>query len=162
MATNDQAHGPDDAGEASPRQHWLAVLALAPRAALAELAAFTDDAGLLALRAPEYGLVMLRGRIAVHGDRFNLGEATITRCVLRCAEAPATVGVGYVLGRDAPRARWVAALDALLQQPQHHAALMREVIEPLHAATQAQHAAEHARSQTSRVRFETLAAALEP
>src|SRR5262249_2103884 len=114
------------------RQVWLAALAHAPAAALATFAKVhshivTDD-----LRPPATGLVMLRSRIGGSGDRFNLGEATVTRCVLRCAGDPeATVGVGYVLGRDPEHCRAMALFDALLQQPAHHDAVWREVIGPL-------------------------------
>ena len=46
---------------------------------------------------------MLRGRIGNKGDRFNVGEVTMTRCVVRHRdddEGAVSVGVGYVLGRD--------------------------------------------------------------
>lgn len=82
----------------------------------------------------------------------------MTRCVLRhrTAAGAATAGLGYVLGRDAQRAEWVARIDALLQQPEHHAALMRGVIEPLRVASQAVRDAEQSRSAASRVRFYTM------
>lgn len=147
--------------EPSARQRWLAVLARAPREALQRLA----EPALAAheyrwLRAPETGLVMLRARIGAHGDRFNLAEAPVTRCVARCAAADggATAGIGYVLGRDTERAAWVARLDALLQQPAHHDTLIAQVIEPLAAARAAADAEDAARLAPSRVRFDTLAA----
>ena len=34
----------------------------------------------VALRAPETGLVMVRGRIGGTGAPFNVGEMTVTRC----------------------------------------------------------------------------------
>lgn len=141
------------------RQHWLAVLAQAPRVALQAhgervLADYVFDP----LRAPEAGLVMLRARASNSGARFNLAEATVTRCALRYrpADGVATVGVGYVLGRDEPRARWVAALDALLQQAAQQALLMTEVIAPLQAERERQLAQEQARVAPSRVQFFTL------
>lgn len=142
------------------RQAWLAVLAHAPRALLAEraapeLAAHAWDW----LREPETGLALVRARIANRGDRFNLGEATLTRCIARVVvKGHASAGVGHVLGRDDERARWVAQLDALLQQPTLHERLMREVIEPLRAARAAAHADEQARHAASRVAFYTLQA----
>lgn len=140
------------------RRDWLAVLSRAPRALLERHAASIVDAHFEWLREPEFGLAMLRGRIGNTGDRFNLGEATMTRCVLRhrTAAGAATAGLGYVLGRDAQRAEWVARIDALLQQPEHHAALMRGVIEPLRVASQAVRDAEQSRSAASRVRFYTM------
>lgn len=140
------------------RRDWLAVLARAPRERLAALADACPDRCFELLRSAETGLVMLRGRIANRGDRFNLGEATLTRCVVRClgANGQARVGVGYVLGRDADRARWIAQFDALLQCAEQHRDLMRDVIEPLREATARQHAVEQAQTAASRVRFEAL------
>lgn len=140
------------------RREWLAVLAHAPRDALARHAGAIDAARFETLRAPETGLAMLRGRIGNHGDRFNLGEATMTRCVVRHrgAAGEARAGVGYVLGRDHERATWIARLDALLQQGEHHAELMREVIAPLRALIAERHAHEAAQTAASRVRFFTL------
>ena len=141
------------------RRDWLAVLSHAPRDALERHAQATSGEHFEWLRQPEFGLAMLRGRIANTGDRFNLGEATMTRCVVRHSGTlgKAAAGLGYVLGRDAQRAEWVARLDALLQQPEQHAALMRDVIEPLRVATKAVRAQELSRTAASRVRFFTLA-----
>ena len=141
------------------RRRWLAVLAHAPRERLQAHAQALSGQQFEWLRRPETGLVMLRARIANQGDRFNLGEATLTRCVLRHRSPLGTVaaGVGYVLGRDAERAEWVARLDAMLQQPEHHEALLREVIAPLHEDTEARRRVQAARTATTRVQFVTLA-----
>lgn len=142
----------------APRQAWLAVLALAPRAALARKASAAVVAHRFEwLREPETGLAMMRARIANRGDRFNLGEATLTRCIARVTiGGHTTAGVGHVLGRDDERARWMAQLDALLQQPTLHDALRRDVIVPLKAARDEVLAAERARHAASRVSFYTL------
>lgn len=142
----------------SCRQAWLAVLALAPRDALARHAtARVAEHRFEWLREPETGLTMMRARIANRGDRFNLGEATLTRCIARVTiGGHTTAGVGHVLGRDDERARWVAQLDALLQQPTLHDALQHEVIVPLKAAREQVLAAERARHAASRVSFYTL------
>jgi alpha-D-ribose 1-methylphosphonate 5-triphosphate synthase subunit PhnG len=141
------------------RQHWLAVLAQAPRELLERHAAAISDAAFARLRAPEIGLTMVRARIGNQGDRFNLGDATVTRCVVRHRgiDGRLAAGVGYVLGRDEARAEWIARLDAMLQQPEHHGALMHDVIVPLAAETARRHAAAAALTASSRVDFETLA-----
>ena len=54
------------------------------------------------LRRPETGLAMVRARAGGGGAKFNLGEASITRCTLRTADAK--TGVAYILGRDRRRA----------------------------------------------------------
>ena len=154
---------PSDPVDGTPardaRQRWLAVLAHAPRPLLERFASAISDDAFLRLRAPEVGMTMLRARIGNDGDRFNLGDATVTRCVVRHrgVDGRLAAGVGYVLGRDEARAEWVARLDAMLQQPEHHEALMRDVIAPLAAAIAAQRAGEAARTASSRVAFETLA-----
>lgn len=139
------------------RQRWLATLAAAPESELLGYAATWDHWPTVALREPETGLVMLRGRQGGTGDRFNLGEATVTRCVLRCAGQPqATVGVGYVLGRSLRKAWAVALFDGLLQQDAHRQRLLLDLISPL-AQDQARRQADAAASTAAtRVRFTTL------
>jgi len=139
------------------RQVWLATLAHAPAGALASCAAAYAHIAIDDLRPPETGLVMLRARMGGAGDRFNLAEATVTRCVVRCpGDLEPTVGVGYVLGRDAHRCRAIALFDALLQQPAHHAVVWRDVIGTLAAQIERRRARATAATARSRVRFSTL------
>ncbi len=67
----------------APRRAWIRLLSRAPlemlEAALAALAGPHPQW----LRRPETGLVMVQGRIGGSGAHFNLGEVTVTRCVLR-------------------------------------------------------------------------------
>jgi alpha-D-ribose 1-methylphosphonate 5-triphosphate synthase subunit PhnG len=74
------------------------------------------------LRRPETGLMMVQGRAGGTGERFNLGEITVTRCTLRLGDAAGNtpVGVAYVLGRSHRHAQLAATADALLQDPQRH------------------------------------------
>lgn len=146
-------------GDRASRADWLAVLAGADAGDLARVAGpVLADYRFEPLRAPETGLVMVRARIGNTGDRFHVGEATVTRCAVRWqpANAAATAGVGYVLGRDAERALCVAQVDALLQHPPLHEALVSGVVEPLRAATAARHRAQREAAETSRVRFFTV------
>lgn len=68
------------------------------------------------LRRPETGLMMIEGRTGGTGERFNVGEITVTRCALRLTEAGAhaPVGIAYILGRSHQRAYLAALADALL------------------------------------------------
>ncbi|MDC8772640.1 phosphonate C-P lyase system protein PhnG [Roseateles albus] len=149
---------------ASERQQWLSVLAHAPRESLQQLLCpLMTGLQFEPLRAPEVGLTMLRARAGNSGERFNLGEATLTRCVLRFElEDRLSVGVGYVLGRDVERASWVAQADALLQQPAWVERLQAEVIAPLRALTQARRAQQASQTAASRVQFYTLQAETAP
>jgi alpha-D-ribose 1-methylphosphonate 5-triphosphate synthase subunit PhnG len=96
------------------RQHWMAVLA---RATQGEIDALLQQTGPLPthelLKAPETGTVMVEGRAGGAGRRFNLGEATVTRCVVRLEGG--AMGFSYALGRDSRKARLAAITDALLQ-----------------------------------------------
>src|SRR5580692_2492284 len=78
------------------------------------------------LRAPENGLVMIRGRIGGDGAQFNLGEATVSRAVVRLPSGE--MGFGYVLGRDRAKARLIALCDALTQTKAYAAALEGKVV----------------------------------
>jgi alpha-D-ribose 1-methylphosphonate 5-triphosphate synthase subunit PhnG len=111
------------------------------------------------LRPPEIGLAMVRGRIGGSGDPFNLGEATVTRATLRLRvsdDAGAAVGVACHLGRDRRRAELAALADALLQLPEHHAALHRQLIEPLAAQQAACRAERRQDAAATRVEFFTM------
>jgi len=146
-------------GPAARRATWLRVLAQAPASALAARAApVCADHRFEWLRRPEQGLVMLRARIGHTGDRFNLGEATVTRCTVRhtAADGRAYAGVGHVLGRDADHAGDVARLDALLQVPAMHTLLWTSVVLPLEDLLSARRQQAQARTAESRVHFYTL------
>jgi alpha-D-ribose 1-methylphosphonate 5-triphosphate synthase subunit PhnG len=66
------------------------------------------------------------------------------------------LGVSYALGRDKRRAELAALFDALLQDPQHHDDLQRDLIAPL-ALGQAQARAQKQRDvAASKVEFFTF------
>ncbi len=133
------------------RRGWLAVLARSACDKLERALAGAPAHELV--RAPECGMVMLRGRIGGTGDAFNLGEATVTRCAVRVG---AHLGVGYVLGRDRRHAELVALADALLQDDARRPTLMRSVVEPF-AREQAQVRETRSREvAASRVEFFTM------
>ncbi len=149
-----------DAPSATPadnqiRRRWMAVLA---RAAGVDLAAHwrTHGAGLEYdfLRKPECGLVMVRGRAGGNGQRFNLGEMTVTRCSVRLADG--TIGHSYVAGRDRHRAEFAAAFDALLQNPLRHDAIASQVIAPLARKHQNARSERSRKAAATKVEFFTL------
>ncbi len=148
-----QPPAPDRAG-------WMAVLARTPlpllESALAPHLCFAPRW----LRAPETGLMMVQGRVGGTGERFNVGEVTVTRCALRLAEVPreeAAVGVAYVLGRSRRHAQLAAVADALLQDPVHHDRLDAQLLAPARAHLARERAERHARAQASKVEFFTVA-----
>lgn len=143
------------------RPDWMALLARAPldllESALAPYAAQAPQW----LRQPETGLYMVQGRAGATGERFNLGEVTVTRCALRLPSASAasghTVGVAYVLGRSRRKAHLAAAADALLQDPAHHDALNDQLLQPVRRHLALHSAQRHAKAQSTKVEFFTVA-----
>ena len=136
------------------RQHWMAVLA---RATQGEIDALLQQTGPLPthelLKAPQTGTVMVEGRAGGAGRRFNLGEATVTRCVVRLEGG--AMGFSYALGRDGRKARLAAVTDALLQGEAETGPLRRGVF----ALAQRQQAARELASRkaaATKVDFFTL------
>lgn len=110
------------------------------------------------LRRPESGLMMVRARAGGSGERFNVGEMTVTRCALRLSADGATAaGVAYVMGRSLRRAELAARADALLQLPAHAPALRRQLLEPLEAQRCERARRAEQRAQSTRVEFFTVA-----
>ncbi len=138
------------------RQRWMAVLA---RTSAAELAARLDAAvsalpAYRLLRGPEAGLVMLRGRAGGAGEKFNLGEMTVTRCTVRTAAGQ--VGHATVTGRDRRQAELAALADALLQDPDWRDRLEAALIMPLARAQQERRAQIARKAAATRVDFFTM------
>lgn len=145
----------DGAQAAEQRQRWISVLAKAPLAALENVWLALDakpEYGFL--RKPEIGLCMIRGRAGGTGARFNLGEMTMTRAVVRLASG--TVGFGYVSGRANRHAELAAVFDALLQEAAHREKLERELIAPIESAERARVRTLAAKAASTKVEFFTM------
>ena len=138
----------------SQRQRWMAALANAAFDDLQALALREPLPDHVAIRAPETGLVMVRGRIGGTGAPFNVGEMTVTRCSVRLAEG--TIGHGYVAGRNGEHARLAAILDAMLQHPDHGLELFDRMIVPLEMRLEARLRDRSAKSAATKVDFFTM------
>ncbi|WP_278377568.1 MULTISPECIES: phosphonate C-P lyase system protein PhnG [Stutzerimonas] len=139
--------------EQSPRQRWMAVLARASAADLAPFERALRDCTYQLIRPAEIGMTLVRGRMGGTGAPFNLGEMSVTRCVVRLADG--STGYSYRAGRDKRQAELAALADAHLQGRQQ-SRWLAELIEPL-AAAQARRAAQKAaETATTRVEFFTL------
>jgi alpha-D-ribose 1-methylphosphonate 5-triphosphate synthase subunit PhnG len=106
------------------------------------------------LRAPETGLVMLRGRIGGDGAAFNLGEATVTRAAVQIASGE--VGIAYILGRDRRKARLNAICDALWQSKRYRDAVEQRVLAPIRTRIDVERDRQRAKTAATRVDFFTL------
>ncbi|WP_461208678.1 phosphonate C-P lyase system protein PhnG [Desulfocurvus sp. DL9XJH121] len=148
-ANHDAGACPDE------RRQWMAVLAGAEPGDLE--AAWEDLSSKPAyefLRAPQTGLAMVRGRVGGSGRAFNLGEMTMTRCVVRLDDG--ATGYAYVAGRDAHKAERAAVFDALLRGAARRDEIMGGVIRPLALARDERRAAVRARTEPTRVEFFTM------
>jgi alpha-D-ribose 1-methylphosphonate 5-triphosphate synthase subunit PhnG len=137
------------------RREWMGLLSRAPRELLESWAAGAKTPVFSWLRRPESGLAMVRARAGGSGEKFNLGEMTITRCALRLESGAS--GVAYVQGRDHKKAELAALADALLQTPATAKRVKADLIGPVRAHLAARSAQMQRKAQATRVDFFTLA-----
>jgi alpha-D-ribose 1-methylphosphonate 5-triphosphate synthase subunit PhnG len=135
------------------RREAMRLLSQARRSELeAPLSRHWSDLPFRPLRAPETGLVMVRGRIGGDGAAFNLGEATMSRAVVELETGER--GFGQVLGRDTDHARLSAILDALFQREQD--TVERHVLAPIRERLERDLARGRAETAATKVDFFTL------
>lgn len=144
---------PSLTAEQTARQRWIGVLSRTSRADLLPFEAALRDVDYQVIRAPEIGMALVRGRMGGTGAAFNLGEMTVTRCVLRLADG--RTGYSYLAGRDKTHAELAALVDAHLQGPQQ-AHWLAELIEPLAQAQAERRSRENAETAATKVDFFTL------
>lgn len=137
------------------RQDWMALLARADVQTLEDAwHAISDKPGYSVLRAPETGMAMVRARAGGEGQRFNLGEMTVTRCVVKMSNGE--LGHAYIAGRDKRHAMLAAVFDALLQSSDHHGILHAAVLEPTRRRLADQQAQTARKVAATRVDFFTM------
>lgn len=107
------------------------------------------------LRAPETGLVVVRGRIGGIGNAFNVGEAVVTRASVQLCDG--RVGHSYLLGRSAAKARLAATIDALGQDAAARETLERDFVAPVIARLEREAVVSREEAAATRVNFFTLA-----
>lgn len=143
------------------RQRWMRTLALAETEVLdAAWRHWEPKPEVQAVRGPEAGLVMVRGRADATGAKFNVGEATVTRATMRLHGGPLAadvVGSAYVLGTDLEHARLAAIFDGLLLDEGQSDRVLAEVVGPLAQAQREADAAERADARSTLVDFFTVA-----
>ena len=143
------------------RAQWMALLARAPMPLLERtLEMHAHRRRTEWLRRPETGLYMVQGRVGGTGERFNLGEITVTRCTLRSKADDGTqgaVGVAYVLGRNHRQAELVALADALLQESAYHQILAHELLTLVRQYLSELRSQHEAQTQATKVDFFTVA-----
>jgi alpha-D-ribose 1-methylphosphonate 5-triphosphate synthase subunit PhnG len=137
------------------RRTLMATLAQASTQEIADgLKAANVTPDYVALRPIETGLVMVRGRIGGDGQPFNVGEATVTRAVVRMASGE--IGFAYQRGRDREKARLAAICDAVWQNKDKREAIERHVLTPIRARQDTERRRKQERTAPTRVDFFTL------
>lgn len=137
----------------SPRQHWIGVLARAQLSELLPHEAALKDAEYHVIRAPEIGMTLVRGRMGGEGAAFNVGEMSVTRCVVRLADG--RTGYSYLAGRDKVHAELAALADAHLQGSQP-SPWLSDLISTLGGAQATRRAQKEADTAATKVEFFTL------
>ncbi|MDJ0690506.1 MAG: phosphonate C-P lyase system protein PhnG [Xenococcaceae cyanobacterium MO_188.B32] len=136
------------------RQAWMEILA---KSSVVNIERQVQTLGKLPeysfLRSPEIGLTMLRGRAGGTGEVFNLGEMTITRCVVKILD---TIGFGYVGGRSKRHAELAAVCDGLLQQNEWSFTVQNQVIQPLQTIIQQKQEQQQRQTEATKVEFFTM------
>lgn len=138
-----------------PRAVVMALLARSRPEELARpLEAYWPALEVTVFRAPETGLVMLRGRIGGDGAPFNTGEATMSRAVIELETGER--GYGQLLGRNREHARQAAIVEALAQRSQDAARVEQEILAPIRQRLAAEAQRKRAETASTRVEFFTL------
>ncbi|WP_299478216.1 phosphonate C-P lyase system protein PhnG [uncultured Roseibium sp.] len=142
------------AGAQLERQKIMATLAAAAPDAIAEKFHALQAADYELVRQPETGLVMVRGRMGGTGNPFNLGEVTVTRCVVRLATGE--TGSSYSLGRNKEKALHTALIDARWQRDEERAQIEQDIITPLAEAHAAAGETVKQETEATKVNFFTM------
>lgn len=136
------------------RKRGMEILAKADETLLADAWANLQEAPeYQAVRGPETGLVMIRGRIGGGGSPFNLGEASVSRATIRLESGE--IGHGHCLGLSRRKAELIALFDALSQRPEHEA-MISALIAAISEARAAEDLANEQRAAATRVEFFTM------
>ncbi|MCA0401835.1 MAG: phosphonate C-P lyase system protein PhnG [Proteobacteria bacterium] len=148
-----------DTEAARPNLDCRAVtMALLARAECEELSrpleVFWPDLAFTMVRAPETGLVMLRGRMGGDGAPFNLGEATVTRAVVELQTGER--GYAQRLGRDISGVKKAAIIEALAQRDADRPLVERNVLVPIRQRLAEEASRKRAETAATRVDFFTL------
>lgn len=125
-----------------------------PEELSAPLAAYWPTVTARVFRAPETGLVMLRGRICGDGAPFNFGEATVSRAVVELDTGER--GYGQLLGRNRRHARDAAVVEALAQRAQDAEKVEALILEPIARRIAEEARRQRAETAATKVDFFTL------
>lgn len=141
-----------------PRKEWISLLAAADPAWLKDRLMACKETLDMDLHPhymvpPETGMIIMQARQDGAGPRFNLGEVTVSRCILKLGEV---MGYAMVMGSDLHHAELAAFFDALLQMPEPGRELRKKLVPELRRQREERHDREAADTETSKVEFFTM------
>ena len=137
------------------RQRWMSVLSKTSEYQLVNAwQELSNKPDYDFLRSPETGLIMVRGRAGGVGQKFNLGEMTMTRCSVQISGG--AIGHGYVKGRSTRHAELAAVFDALMQDPTNSQKLEVDLIQPLEDDLNIQKSETAKKAEATKVEFFTM------
>ena len=112
------------------RKNWIGLLNNADPDDLEEVRKNMD--GLIDytyIVKPETGMIMVQAKADGSKARFNLGEVSVSRCVLKIKNQ--YLGASWVIGSNLKHAELAALFDGLLQDPEYNKKLNSILVKTL-------------------------------
>nr|WP_320193242.1 phosphonate C-P lyase system protein PhnG [uncultured Desulfobacter sp.] len=102
---------------------------------------------------PETGMIMMQARQDGAGPRFNLGEVTVSRCILKL---DGVMGYAMVMGCNLQHAKLAALFDAMFQMPNTGDSLRKNLVPELRRMKKERRDKEAWDVRSSKVEFFTM------
>lgn len=141
------------------RQSLLSVLS---KSDYEDISAYWQPLGInpdyYCLKKPETGMVMVRARAGGDGQKFNMGEMTVTRTVVQLNnhQQGKQLGFGYTAGRHPQKSELIAVIDACYQDAQYAQRIQEAVIDPLGEKLLAKEQQHQQQVDSTKVNFFTM------
>jgi alpha-D-ribose 1-methylphosphonate 5-triphosphate synthase subunit PhnG len=153
--TDDKMNFQDIAAMDTDRQRWMALLGGASVKDLeTEKEKLRPDIDWEFILKPEVGLLMVQSKADGSHPGFNLGEMSVTKCVLQVQGQ--YLGYAVILGSDLVHAELAALFDGLLQHPDFRDDLKNSLISNLALKQKEKDRALEKETADTRVEFFTL------
>lgn len=138
------------------RQYWLNTLACSKPE---DIESLFEKSGIKIpsfqyIRKPETGLYMVRGRMDGDGEKFNLGEVSVSRCAIKLENK--FMGVSYVRGTNKRHCEFSAIMDAMLQDEKRFSLIWEKIILPASKIIKNTQKQEAEKTDKTRVEFFTM------
>ena len=147
--------GPKKRFSTTERKHWIELLSSASVEDLRRARKRLDkEIDYDFIVKPESGTLMVQARADGDSARFNLGEVGVSKCVLQVLGQ--YMGYGMVVGNSDEHAELAALFDGLLQAPQYHDDLKKNLIKGLAKKQKQKDQASRKETAQTKVEFFTL------